>query len=391
MGAEMSGWSDTRQRPGAAAHRRIIRLLGVILALSAALPAGASAAGITFIAPPGAKTYADQSLSPAGYTEALAFRTTDTRPTIGIQADGSGGGVQLQCHFDNVFVTETCGGPAPGCAAVCGSFQPSDPLGPDSAQFTRSHFLAVDLVDADGNDLASEWVNIDVDTTPPVTQLTSAGGVLSPDGNNTPLRPTFDFNVTDSNSIGTTVDTAACAWGLAATSPAFHPCGGSDASGSFTPPRLPRRHSLYRLQVRGTDDFGRTSTASGVYDAVPCALSVSRPARISALLASGIPTRVNCDTTRHVAVAVFAFMVNGDRSTTPRGAVSDNPILGSYRVSSHFSAFTASRRLRLSSPARSALRHARSLGLVVAAGAPDNVSAGIADDSVSYRSFVLRG
>ena len=366
-------------------------LLGALLTVSMALPVGASAAGITFIAPPGAKAYPDQSEGPAGYSEALAFRTTDTRPTIGIQADASGGGVQLQCHFDNVFVTQTCGGPGPGCAAVCGSFQPSDPLGPDSEEFTRAHFLAVDLVDADGNDLSSMWVNIDVDTTPPVTQLDSAGGVLSVNPAAPPLLPIFAFHVTDSNSVGTNLDTAACAWGPAATSPAFRPCGGSDAAGSLRPGRLPARHRLYRLQVRGTDDFGRATTASGVYDPIPCALSVRRPARISALLSSGIATRVNCDTTKHVAVAVWAFMVNGDRSTSPRGAVSDNPILGIYRASGPTNTFTASRRLRLFPAARSALRHDHSLGLVIAAGAPDKVSSGFADDSLSYQSFVLHG
>ena len=365
-------------------------LLSVLLALSVTVPASASAAGITFVAPPGARTYADQSEGPVGYTEGLAFRTIDTRPLIGIQADG---GTALQCHFDNVFVTQTCGGPGPGCAAVCGSFQPPSPLGPDSEEFTRGHFLAVDLVDADGNSLASTWVNIDVDTTPPVTKVDSSGGVLSnAQTGTTPVRPTFDFAVTDSNSVGTNVDTVACAWGAASASPAFSPCRvSSGGSGTFSPSRLPARHRLYRLQVRGTDDFGRVTTASGVYDPVPCALSFQRPTRLAGLLASGIPTTLNCDTTKHVAVAVFAFMVNGDRSTSPRGAVADNPILGEFRIASKTQTFRASRRLRLSGAARSALRGARSVGLVVAAGLPDNIEAGGADDSVSYQSFVLHG
>jgi hypothetical protein len=392
--------SRTSQRPDAGTRGRVVAvtrgrvvagIAGALIAVSCALPAGASAAAITFIAPSGARPYADQSLSPAGYTEALAFRTTDTRPVITIQATGAASD-QLQCHFDNVFVTQTCGGPGPGCASICGSFQPATPLGPDSEEFSRSHFLAVDLVDADGNSVDSEWVNIDIDTTPPVTQLDTAGGVLSNDdtGGGSVLRPKFGFQVTDSNSVGTNIDTAACAWGPATTSPAFAPCGGADASGSFTPIRLPARHRVYRLQVRGTDDFGRSTTASGVYDPVPCALSISHPAGIGRLLSSGIPTRVSCDTTRHVAVAVFAFMVNGRRSTSPRGAAADNPILGEYRASGRTSTFTASRHLHLSSAARQALRGAHSVGLVVAAGAPDAIESGLADDSVSYQSFVLR-
>ncbi|HEY6522535.1 MAG TPA: hypothetical protein VIY10_02130 [Solirubrobacteraceae bacterium] len=364
-------------------------LLGALLAVSLALPASASAAGITFVAPAGARSYPDQSEGPAGYAEApVAFRTTDTRPTIAIQADG---GTQLQCHFDNVFVTQTCGGPGPGCASVCGSFQPAAPLGPDSDQFSRSHFLAVDLMDADGNAVASMWVNLDVDTTPPLTRLESAAGVLSNDASSaTPLRPKFGVQVTDSNSVGTQIDTVACAWGPATSNPAFAPCGGATGSASFSPGRLPARHRLYRLQVRGTDDFGRASMATGVYDPIPCALTVSRPSRVASLLASGVATRVACDSAKHVAVAVYAFMVNGDRTSSPRGAVGDHPILGEYRLSRTTSTFTASRRLRLSGAARGALRHVRSVGLVVAAGDPDKVEAGIADDSLSYRFFTLR-
>jgi hypothetical protein len=364
-------------------------LLAGVVALSFALPATASAAGITFITPSGARTYPDQSEGPAGYTEApVAVRTTDTRPTIAIQADG---GVQLQCHFDDVFVTQACGGPGPGCAAVCGSFQPSAPLGPDSDQLTRAHFLAVDLVDAGGNTAASVWLNLDVDITPPVTQLVSAGGVLgNPDSEATVLRPRFHFQVSDSNSVGTNVDTVTCAWGPAATNPAFRPCDSSPGSATFSPGRLPAGHRLYRLQVRGTDDFGRSTTASGVYDPVPCALSVRRPATVARLLSSGIPTRVSCDALRHVSVAVYAFMVNGDRSATPRGAVADNPILGEYRASGRTRTFTASRRLRLFGAARRALQHAHSLGLVLAAGDPDNILAGLADDSLSYQVLNLR-
>jgi hypothetical protein len=377
----------TQGSPGGRRHRGFA-LLTAFVALSLALPASAAAAGITFLAPSGARSYPDQSLGPAGYTEApAAFRTADPRPTIGIQADG---GTQLQCHFDNVFVTQTCGGPAPGCAAICGSFQPGAPLGADSGEFSRSHFLAVDLVDADGNSVASLWVNIDVDTTPPVTQLDSARGVLTNERDTSPLRPSFGYHVTDTNSVGTGVDTVACAWGPASTSSAFGACG-SGASGTFSPARLPAHHRLYRLQVRATDDFGRSTAAAATYDPVPCVLSVGRARSIAAVLASGLRTRLSCDAIHHVSVAVYAFMVNGRRSTSPRGAVGENPILGEYRLSSATGTLTASRRVRLSSAARAALRHARSLGLVVAAGDSDKITAGIPDDSLSDRVLTLHG
>ena len=363
---------------------------GGALAALLALPMTAAAApGITFIAPSGARAYPDQSEGPAGYVEApTAFRTTDTRPAIGIQADG---GTQLVCHFDNVFSNQPCGGPAPGCStALCGSFQPSAPLGADSSQFSRGHFLAVDVEDADGNALNSVWLNLDIDTTPPATHLDSQRGVLTPDTNSpSPLRPIFTYQVTDSNSVGNNVDTAACSWTPAAIGPAFRPCADRPGFNSLSPGPLAHGHRLYRLEIRGTDDFGRSTTAAAVYDPTPCALSIRRPAGIAGLVASGIQTRLSCDTIRHVTVAVYAFMVNGQRSTTPRGAVSDNPILGQYKISSRVSTFSVAPRLRLFGAARAAVRQDRSLGLVLAAGDPDKILAGLADDGLSYQSFTL--
>ena len=99
---------------------------------------------------------------------------------------------------------------------------------------------------------------------------------------------------------------------------------------------------------------------------------------------------MTCDSAKHVAVAVYAFMVDGDRTSSPRGAVSDHPILGEYRLSRTTSTFTVSRRLRLSGAARGDVRNARSLGLVVAAGDPDKIEAGLADDSLSYQVFTVR-
>ena len=281
--------------------------------------------------------------------------------------------------------------PRPGCStALCGSFQPSAPLGADSSQFSRGHFLAVDVEDADGNALNSVWLNLDIDTTPPATHLDSQRGVLTPDTNSpSPLRPIFTYQVTDSNSVGDNVDTAACSWTPAAIGPAFRPCADRPGFNSLSPGPLAHGHRLYRLEIRGTDDFGRSTTAAAVYDPTPCALSIRRPAGIAGLVASGIQTRLSCDTIRHVTVAVYAFMVNGQRSTTPRGAVSDNPILGQYKVSSRVSTFSVAPRLRLFGAARAAVRQDRSLGLVLAAGDPDKILAGLADDGLSYQSFTL--
>ncbi len=364
----------------------------VLIVTLLALPQGALAdPSITFIAPTGARSYPDQApLGPLGYAEApTAIRTTSTRPLILIRGSA---GTQLQCHFDDVHVTQVCGGPGPGCpTAVCGSFQPATPLGPDTGEFTRSHFLAVDLVDSAQNVLASMWLNIDVDTSPPLTRVDSEHGVLTPAGEGLqPLHPRFGYEVTDQNSVGGFLDTTACSWGTASAPPVFHSCAEHQGTGSISPGSLARRHRLYRLEVRGTDDFGRSTVASGVYDPIPCALSLTRPRGIGKLVSSGIRTRLSCDTLRHVTVALYAFMVDGKRFRTPQGAVEENPILGQYEISSHSGPIKTTRRLRLFGAARAAIRHASSLGLVVAAGDSDKIIAGIADASLAYRVLTLR-
>lgn len=372
-------------------HRRAF-VLACLMAAWLGVPASASAAPtVTFIAPPGARSYPDHfSEGPVPYTEAAtALRTTDQRPRIEIEANG---GTSLVCYLDDVHTPVPCGSSPPGCpTTLCAVFQPSTPLGPDSSQFTRGHFLAVDVDDSGGNPLAQMWLNIDVDTNPPVTTVNTAHGVLTlPLGGSPPLRPSFTYEVTDSNSVGTNVDTARCSWAPAGKPTEFHACTARPGSHSIGPGPLARRHRLYRLEVRGTDDFGRSTTASGVFDPIPCVLSIRRPASVASLLSSGVKTRLRCDTVRHVTVAAYAFMVNGQRSATPRGAVSDNPILGQYKVASRTGTINASKRLRLFGGARSALRHAHSIGLVLAAGDPDKILAGIADDSLSYQVVTLR-
>jgi hypothetical protein len=370
----------------------VARLLGGVAVALLAVPGTAPAASaVTFIAPPGARAYADHDTEgPVGYTEApTAFRTSNVRPVIGIEADA---GSQLVCHFDSVFDTQPCGAPEAGCGAVvCGSYQPSAPLTPDSSPLAAGHFLAVDVLDAGGNTVASMWLNLDVDTAPPVSRLDSANGILTVTDPLTPLRPSFSFEVSDSNDVGGDVDRVECSFAPVGGSPAWHPCGGSQ-SGPQTarPSRLPARHRLYLVQVRGTDDFERSTTSSAEYDPVPCAASIDAPGRLANLFSSGIGVRVRCDAIRHAAVAVYAFAENGRRATSPRGAVSDNPVLGELHLTGRRIAFTVNRRLRLFGPARQALGQVRSVGLVVAAGPPDKIEAGLADDSLSYHAFTVR-
>ena len=363
-------------------------LLGGLLALALILPGAAAAASdITFVAPAGAHAYPDQTPEgPVGYTEAPdAFRTTQVQPVIGIEADA---GAQLQCHPDSLLVTQPCGPPLPGCsAAVCGSFQPASPLTPDSTSGPGGFFLAVDLMDSSGDTLDSQWLNVDVDTTAPATRL---DGIGVPSTFANPLRPTFTFEVSDSNAVGgNAVDHADCSWTPAGRSPVWAACPLSNGGGSFRPSPLADRHQLYVLGIRGTDDFGRSTVASGEYDPVPCALAIGRRPSLSGLLSSGIRMRVSCDTLRQAEVGVYAYALNGRRYASPRGAVSELPMLGRLSLRSPTTRLTVQRFLRLSASARRAFRKARSLSVVFAAGAADNIEAGIADDTLSYLTLTL--
>jgi hypothetical protein len=371
--------------------KRILRVLGGVLTIALALPLTASAAvSVTFVAPSGAHVYADQAPDgPVGFTEApTAIRTTDPRPLIGIEADG---GTQLQCHFDSVFVTEPCGAPEPGCnAALCGSYQPASPLTPDSSPMFSGHFLAVDVLDADGNPVTSVWLNLDVDTAAPITHLDSVRGVLFVSDPNTPLRPPFTFSVRDGNDVGGDVDRIECSWQPAGTPPAWYVCASRTGTTNARAPALPARHRLYLVQVRARDDFGRSTASAAQYDPVPCAITVHRPINLAQLFASGIPLTVDCDAISRAAVGVYSFGFNGRRTDSPRGAVSNSPLLGQLSLGLHDPKSDVRRRLRLFSGARRDFRPVRSLDLVIVAGDPDAVSAGIADDSLSYRVLTLR-
>ena len=371
-------------------HRRfeLVWLLGGLLGLALILPGAARAASaITFVAPAGAHAYPDQTPEgPVGYTEAPdAFRTTQVQPVIGIEANA---GAQLECHPDSVFVTQPCGPALPGCnAAVCASYRPPSPLSPDSTSEPGGFFLAVDLLDSSGDTLDSQWLNLDVDTTAPTTRLDS---IDIPSRFSNPFRPAFTFEVSDSNMVGgSTVDHADCSWTPAGRAPVWAACPLRFGDGSFTPSRLPDRHQLYVLDVRGTDDFGRSTVASGEYDPVPCVIAIRRPAKLSGLLVSGIRMRVSCDTLRRAEVGVYAYALNGRRYASPRGAVSELPQLGRLSLRSATAGFTVRRLLRLSGGARRAFRKARSLSVVFAAGAPDNIEAGIADDTLTYVTLMV--
>jgi hypothetical protein len=369
--------------------KRVLGVLGGVLVVALVVPISALAASVTFVAPSGAHVYPDQSPEgPVGYTEApTAIRTTDERPVIGIEAVG---GTQLVCHFDSVWVNEPCGGPEPGCsAAVCSSYQPAAPLTPDSSPMFSGHFLAVDLLDAGGNTVASTWVNLDVDTAAPVTHIDNTRGVLSVSSILRPLRPDFTFSVTDGNDVGGDVDRIECSWTPQGVPAAWYACASGTGRTTARPRALPARHRLYLVQVRATDDFGRSTVASARYDPVPCAITVQRPLRLTGLLRSGIPLTVRCDAIDRAAVGVYSFGFNGRRTGSPRGAVSGSPLLGKLALGPHDLNSRVRRRLRFYAGARRDFRQVRSIDLVIVAGDPDKVSVGLADDSLSYQILTV--
>jgi hypothetical protein len=112
-------------------------------------------------------------------------------------------------------------------------------------------------------------------------------------------------------------------------------------------------------------------------------------AKLSGFLSAGVGVRVSCDTLRQAEVGVYAYALNGRRYASPREAVSELPQLGWLSLRSATPGFTVQRRLRLSAHARRAFRKARSLSVVFAAGAPDTIQAGIADDSLSYSTLTV--
>ena len=275
----------------------------------------------------------------------------------------------------------------PGCnAAVCASYRPASPLSPDSTPGFGGLFLAVDSVGFQRRHARLQWLKLDVDTTAPSTVLDTIDG---PRFSN-PFRPSFTFEVSDNNTVGGhAVDHADCSWTPAGRDPVWAACPLRFGDGSFSPSPLAHGHHLYVVAVRGTDDFGRSTVASGEYDPVPCALAIRRPAKLSGLLSSGVRVRVSCDTLRQAEVGVYAYALNGRRYASPRGAVSELPQLGRLSLHNATPGFTVQRILRLSGRARRAFRKARSLSVVFAAGSPDTIQAGIADDTLSYRTLTL--
>ena len=228
---------------------------------------------------------------------------------------------------------------------------------------------------------------LDVDTTAPHTVLDTIEG---PSRFSNPFRPTFTFEVSDDNTVGgRAVDHADCSWTPAGQSQAWAACPLKFGEGSFRPPPLAHGHHLYDFAVRGTDDFGRSTVASGEYDPVPCALSIRRPRTLSGLLSAGVRMRVSCDTLHSAEVGVYAYALNGRRYATPRRAVAELPMLGRVSLRSATPRFTVQRPMRLSAQARHAFRKARSLSVVFAAGEPDDLQAGIADDTLSYVTLTL--
>jgi hypothetical protein len=155
-----------------------------------------------------------------------------------------------------------------------------------------------------------------------------------------PLRKRgFTAGIGDLNTIGGDVEQLECArttlraparWqscgaGLTADE-TYNPYAGSDFMYILAAPLdvTANQHHGYRVQVKATDDLGRSTVASAVYDPVPCVAQLARrPRSIGQLLASGLTVRASCDTgrrscctrTRTTDIATSARVTSCQRTT----------------------------------------------------------------------------
>lgn len=319
--------------------------LAALLAL--ALPGLAAGATIAIAPPAGA--HVDQADAPPQY-----FRTAVTQPTLGIQADAGG---QLQCSLDRLpDVWGPCGPPLPGCTAtLCASFTPPSPLLGTAGQ--SMHVLDVQLLDGGGHRVAAGGQSFTVDTTPPATtaRMTS----------NDPLRPSFSYDVSDDEygDPRLATDTADCSLARLGAPPAWRGCGSTQGEIGY---RVPRRHADWRFQVRGTDDFGRSTVATVDFDPVPCALRAGRPRTLGGAIRSGIPLRLDCSYAPVVDVLLLPLAVNGHRFATPQHALGNRPVIGELTHRSRSARFVLRTRLRLFRDAAAQTRAFRSVTFMVA-------------------------
>lgn len=373
----------------------VICVLGVLALPSLAL---ADTPSITFVAPPGSLTYPPAGQTVAGFDSAPAIRTTDTMPVIGIEANG---GAQLQCYaLDDVQITATCGPALPGCQAqLCASFQPTSPLSSDESTFYgRYHFLPVQLLDADGDALASESVDIDVSPTAPTVSIDNHGGVLNVDSQTLQKRTDFYYSVSDNGYQGLARDTVDCSDSPVGAAPVWWPCNGSadsapDGELGTTLTGFRAVHRPLLVQVRITDDFGRSSIASAQYDPVPCTARVSRPASLARLAASGVRVRLRCDATYVASMALFTYALNGHRYVKPKAAPAAYKPLVKRTVRSSRSSFTVNAHLRLKGSAARFVRRQRSAGFVLIVGPPKDVISAMGNFPsyrIAYPTFTVR-
>lgn len=326
-------------------RRRVIPLAALLALAAAAAPAFAATISIS----PPAGAHVDQQDAPPQY-----FRTADTQPTLGIQADA---GAQVQCSLDQLpDAWGPCGPALPGCAAaLCASFTPPSPL--LGVAGDSMHVLDVHLLDAGGHRLANAGQSFTVDTTPPTT----TARVTSDD----PLRPSFSYSVGDDEYGDPRLasDVADCSLAPLGAPAVWRGCGDTQGEVSY---RVPRRHADWRFQVRGTDDFGRSTTATVDFDPVPCALRASRPRTLGRVIRSGIPLRLDCSYVSSVDVLLLPLAVNGHRFASAQHALGNRPVIGELTRRLRGAHAVLRTRLRLFRDAAAQTRAFRSVTFMVA-------------------------
>jgi hypothetical protein len=287
-----------------------------------------------------------------------AMLTGDPRPTIGIEAsEAEFEGEQIQCSLD-FAAPGPCGPPLAGCKAVlCASYTPAAPLADGEHDFVAGWY------GSNGGLLLSGSFLFTVDTTPPKVRLERPTG--------SPWEPSFVDSVETAPAIPVTAHLE-CSLTPLGGAPTWSACK-ENRSGELVPPGgpLPRARRNFSFWFRATDQLGHSSAPARVdFNPVPCTVK-ARPVSIGALLAKGLPVRVNCSFSQRDAANVYFVYRNGSPVETE-----ENPVLGFRVFKRKKDQWQASGRLPVQRALRSSIAHYRKLPIRIYAVPSASYSAG---------------
>jgi hypothetical protein len=299
-------------------------------------------------------------------------RTDERNPQFLIASDTAG---PLSCTFDNGTPVPCTAIPAACAMAACATYSPTV-TGDGTAEI---HDLRVALLDGDGNELASSSYEFTFDLTAPDTTIAPEAD-LGPN----PFRPVFNPSVIDDDhalAIYPGVDGMQCSLVPAGQPPHWVSCPLSGTQATFAP-KLPRRRADYTFSARAFDDLGRIdpTPVSGLYDPIPCAVSVARTSARALSHSPYLTVTLHCTAISHTSVGVYTRQAYGLRPLSLSRAMGFAAI-SSKDLNLHLRGGHATVRLRLNAGSGYAtyFRHYRTVSFFVVAGdvepAPSNSAA----------------